>query len=106
MGGASSIADASRDPIFLHEVPGKDKLMSALLNQSLKLTAGALKTRLRVDKLSLRQKKSTSSSRGEIRMLHLGFRVDRKNFLAAQEELNRCGVKFEFHDYEISHVIY
>ena len=57
MGGASSIADASRDPIFLHEVPGKDKLMSALLNQSLKLTAGALRTRLRVDKLSLRAKR-------------------------------------------------
>ena len=31
--------------------------MSALLNQSLKLTAGALRTRLRVDKLSLRAKK-------------------------------------------------
>jgi len=39
MGWAPSVAAASRNPIFLHEVPGKDKLMSALLNQSLKLTA-------------------------------------------------------------------
>src|ERR1700737_3162592 len=28
---------------------------------------------------------STSSSRGDIRMLHLAFRADRKNFLVAQE---------------------
>jgi hypothetical protein len=45
MGCASSVADASRDPIFLHEVPGKEKLMSVPLNQSRKLTAAALKTR-------------------------------------------------------------
>ena len=47
-----------------------------------------------------------SSSRGDIRMLHLAFRADRKNFLAAQEELKRHGIKFEFEDHEISHSIY
>jgi catechol 2,3-dioxygenase-like lactoylglutathione lyase family enzyme len=39
-------------------------------------------------------------------MLHLAFRADRKNFLAAQEELKSRGIKFEFQDHEISHSIY
>jgi catechol 2,3-dioxygenase-like lactoylglutathione lyase family enzyme len=50
--------------------------------------------------------KSPSRSRDEIKMLHLAFRADRKNFLAAQEELKRHGIKFEFSDHEISHSIY
>jgi len=44
--------------------------------------------------------------RNRIDMLHLAFRADRKNFLAAQEELKRRGIKFEFQDHEISHSIY
>ena len=47
--------------------------------------------------------KSTSD---EIRMLHLAMRANRKNFVAAQEELKRRGIKFEFQDHEISHSIY
>jgi len=39
-------------------------------------------------------------------MLHLAFRADRKNFLAAQRELKERGIKFEFQDHEISHSIY
>ena len=42
----------------------------------------------------------------EADMLHLAMRADRKNFLAAQEELRKRGIKFEFHDHEISHSIY
>ena len=49
---------------------------------------------------------STSSGRGGIRMLHLALRASRTNFLAAQEELKRRGIKFEFQDHEISHSIY
>jgi catechol 2,3-dioxygenase-like lactoylglutathione lyase family enzyme len=45
-------------------------------------------------------------SRPVARMLHLAFRADRENFLAAQEELKRRGIKFEFEDHEISHSIY
>ena len=40
------------------------------------------------------------------RMLHLALRANRKNFLAAQEELKQRGIKFEFQDHEISHSIY
>jgi catechol 2,3-dioxygenase-like lactoylglutathione lyase family enzyme len=42
----------------------------------------------------------------KIDMLHLAFRADRKNFLAAQLELKERGIKFEFQDHEISHSIY
>ena len=39
-------------------------------------------------------------------VLHLAFRADRKNFLAAQEELKGRGIHFTFEDHEISHSIY
>jgi catechol 2,3-dioxygenase-like lactoylglutathione lyase family enzyme len=48
----------------------------------------------------------TAASAGNIKMLHLAFRADRKNFLAAQHELKERGIKFEFQDHEISHSIY
>lgn len=41
-----------------------------------------------------------------IAMLHLAFRAGRENFQAAQKELKRQGIKFEFQDHEISHSIY
>ena len=50
--------------------------------------------------------KSTSSSHRELRMLHLAFRADQENFLAAQRELEKRGIKFEFQDHEIAHSIY
>ena len=49
---------------------------------------------------------SKSAPRRKIDMLHLAFRADRKNFVAAQEKLKSCGIKFEFQDHEISHSIY
>jgi catechol 2,3-dioxygenase-like lactoylglutathione lyase family enzyme len=50
---------------------------------------------------------SQSSPRtSRIRMLHLAFRANRENFLGAQEELKRRGIRFEFQDHEISHSIY
>jgi catechol 2,3-dioxygenase-like lactoylglutathione lyase family enzyme len=52
------------------------------------------------------QERSTSSLRSGVRMLHLALRANRKNFLAAQEELKRRGIQFEFQDHEISHSIY
>ena len=47
-----------------------------------------------------------TSGHREIRMLHLAFRADRENFLAAQQELKKRGIKFEFQDHEIAHSIY
>jgi catechol 2,3-dioxygenase-like lactoylglutathione lyase family enzyme len=51
------------------------------------------------------QEQKTSAHR-EIRMLHLAFRTNRENFLAAQRELDKLGIEFEFQDHEISHSIY
>ncbi len=42
--------------------------------------------------------KPTSPSHRELRMLHLAFRADRGNFLAAQRELEKRGIDFEFHE--------
>ena len=43
---------------------------------------------------------------GRVGMLHLAFRANRENFLGAQQELKKRGIKFEFQDHEISHSIY
>jgi len=45
-------------------------------------------------------------ARAGIDMLHLAFRADRKNFLIAQDELKRRGIKFHFQNHEICHSIY
>ncbi|HUE61850.1 MAG TPA: VOC family protein [Chthoniobacterales bacterium] len=55
----------------------------------------------------VRSKEETATSaRSGVRMLHLAFGANRKNFLAAQEELKQRGIQFEFQDHEISHSIY
>jgi catechol 2,3-dioxygenase-like lactoylglutathione lyase family enzyme len=56
--------------------------------------------------LFLANQEPKTSAHREIRMLHLAFRADRENFLAAQRELKERGIKFEFQDHEISHSIY
>src|SRR5436190_8578073 len=54
----------------------------------------------------IRNNDSKSATRtSKIRMLHLAFRADHDGFLAAQEELKKRGIKFEFQDHEISHSI-
>jgi catechol 2,3-dioxygenase-like lactoylglutathione lyase family enzyme len=47
-----------------------------------------------------------TDSAAQVRMLHLALRADRKNFLSAQQELTRRGIKFEFQDHGIAHSIY
>jgi catechol 2,3-dioxygenase-like lactoylglutathione lyase family enzyme len=49
---------------------------------------------------------SRQSQRNEVDMLHLAMRANRQNFLAAQEDLKKRGIDFEFQDHEISHSIY
>ena len=51
-------------------------------------------------------KKSAPSGHRDLRILHLAFRANRENFLAAQRELQKREIKFEFQDHEISHSIY
>jgi catechol 2,3-dioxygenase-like lactoylglutathione lyase family enzyme len=49
---------------------------------------------------------SSPANAAKTGILHLALRADRKNFVAAQEELKRRGIAFEFQDHEISHSIY
>jgi catechol 2,3-dioxygenase-like lactoylglutathione lyase family enzyme len=49
---------------------------------------------------------ATKSDPGGVDMLHLALRADRRNFLDAQEDLKKRGIKFTFEDHEISHSIY
>lgn len=37
---------------------------------------------------------------------HIAFRVDHTNFLAAQDELTRRGIPFEFQDHQAAHSVY
>jgi catechol-2,3-dioxygenase len=53
-----------------------------------------------------KRESQTQVCSGNSGMLHLAFRADARNFAAAQNELNRRGIKFEFEDHEISHSIY
>lgn len=48
----------------------------------------------------------TPRPRGSITMLHLAFRANREQFVAAQQDLKNRGIPFEFQDHEISHSIY
>ncbi len=55
----------------------------------------------------LRDSDSKSPARSSgIRMLHLAFRANRENFLGAQQELKKRGIKFEIQDHETSYSIY
>src|SRR5437763_14544935 len=78
-------------------------MMYVPLNQWLKLTAGALKTRFPINKLSQRNRQH---HRGRHSNASLAFRADRRNFLATQEELDRGSIKFEFQAHEHLHSIY
>ena len=46
------------------------------------------------------------AKRNEMDMLHFAMRADRENFLGAQADLKKRGIRFEFQDHEISHSIY
>ena len=50
--------------------------------------------------------KKTPARAAWMDMLHLAFRADRKNFVAAQRELKERGIKFHLQDHEICHSIY
>ena len=50
--------------------------------------------------------KGPPSSRPSAGMLHLALRASRKNFIAAQRDLESRGIAFHFQDHDISHSIY
>ena len=47
-----------------------------------------------------------SGPRKKLNMLHLAFRANRNNFVAAQQDLKLRGILFHFQDHEVSESIY
>jgi len=100
---ALGVADVERSANWYAEVLGFERLHPGMWN-GIPVFIGKGKTAIAL--FPVRDEHPKPGSRGRIDMLHLAFRADRKNFVAAQEELRTRGIKFEFEDHEISHSIY
>jgi catechol 2,3-dioxygenase-like lactoylglutathione lyase family enzyme len=53
-----------------------------------------------------RSKSGTNQQPSALSVRHIAFRVDRRQFGRAQEELKARGIAFEFQDHDVSHSIY
>jgi len=101
---ALAVRDVERSAKWYIEVLGFERLHEGMWN-GIPVFIGKGTTAIALFP-AISNAKSTSSTRPEVRMLHLAFRADHDGFLAAQEELKKRGIKFEFQDHEISHSIY
>ena len=101
---AVGVRDIERSAKWYTEVLGFERLYEGAWN-GVPTFVGKGNTALALFPASSNEKSAASSHRG-LRMLHLAFRANRENFLAAQRELENRGIKFEFQDHEISHSIY
>lgn len=99
---AMSVSDMERSAQWYTEVLGFKRLFDGMWD-GIPVFIGKGTTALA---LFPARGKSKTSDPADIRMLHLALRANRKNFLAAQNELKERGIKFEFQDHEISHSIY
>jgi catechol 2,3-dioxygenase-like lactoylglutathione lyase family enzyme len=101
---ALAVRDVERSAQWYVEVLGFERRYEGMWN-SIPTFIGKGTTAIALFPIRGRDSRPTASA-GKIDMLHLAMRADRKNFIAAQEELKRRGIKFEFQDHEISHSIY
>jgi catechol 2,3-dioxygenase-like lactoylglutathione lyase family enzyme len=99
---AAGVRDVERSAQWYIDVLGFERLHDGMWN-GVPTFIGKGKTGIAL--FPANQEPKTFAHR-EIRMLHLAFRADRENFLAAQQELKKRGIKFEFQDHEIAHSIY
>ena len=104
---ALAVPDVERSAAWYIEVLGFERLYPEMWDGvpvfiGKGTTAIALFPRRRRDELA----SSPQGQRNELDMLHLALRADRENFLDAQADLEKRGIKFEFQDHEISHSIY
>jgi len=101
---ALGVRDIERSAKWYIEVLGFERLHEDMWN-GVPTFIGKGNTGIALFPASPNAKSGPSTSR-DVQMLHLAFRADRENFLAAQRELEKRGIKFEFQDHEISHSIY
>ena len=101
---ALGVRDLERSTKWYIEVLGFERLHEGIWN-GVPTFIGKGNTGIALFPANSTAKSRPSTHRG-IRMLHLAFRANRQNFVAAQRELEKRGIKFEFQDHEIAHSIY
>ena len=101
---ALAVRDVARSANWYVEVLGFERRYQEMWD-GIPTFIGKGNTAIALFPMRNRHSKSPARSTG-IRMLHLAFRANRENFLRAQQELKKRGIKFEFQDHEISHSIY
>src|ERR1700731_2371890 len=91
---ALSVRDVERSAQWYIDVLGFERKFEGMWN-GVPVFIGKGTTALALFPIRAKER-SLSGAQPEIRMLHLAMRANRKNFLAAQEELKRRGTKFDF----------
>jgi len=104
---ALAVADVERSAAWFIEVLGFELRFEGMWN-GVPVFVGKGTTALALFPRRESHDSETAEQRkpNDVDMLHLAFRADRKNFLAAQTDLKSRGIPFEFEDHEISHSIY
>lgn len=104
---ALAVADVERSAAWFIEVLGFERRFEGMWN-GVPVFVGKGETALALFPRRENDNSVTAEEQkpNEFGMLHLAFRADRKNFLAAQDDLTSRGVPFDFQDHEISHSIY
>lgn len=101
---AMSVRDVERAAQWYTDVLGFKRLHEGMWN-GVPVFIGKGTTALALFPIRADAEGPERESKG-VRMLHLALRADRRNFVAAQDELKQRGIKFEFQDHDISHSIY
>lgn len=101
---ALGVRDIERSAKWYIEVLGFERFHEGMWN-GVPTFIGKGNTGIALFPASANARSGPSTSR-DIQILHLAFRADWENFLAAQRELEKRGIKFEFQDHEIAHSIY
>jgi len=101
---ALGVQDVERSADWYVEVLGFERRYQGMWN-GIPVFIGRGKTAIALFPARNRSK-DPSTSRPTAGMLHLALRASRQNFVAAQRELKKRGIEFDFQDHEISHSIY
>lgn len=103
---ALAVSDVERSAAWYIEVLGFERLYEGMWG-GVPVSIGKGKTAIALFPRRPRDDSAVGQrDRNDIDMLHLAMRADRANFLAAQEDLKKRGIGFQFQDHEISHSIY
>jgi catechol 2,3-dioxygenase-like lactoylglutathione lyase family enzyme len=101
---ALTVRDVERSVAWFREVLGLERRYQEAWGNN-PAVVGVGNTSLALFPIAGREPKPPPG-RDTLTMWHVAFRADRKNFAAAQEELKRRAIPFEFQDHDVSHSIY